>query len=194
MIKLMRCALMVSVFLLTASLFGGYIGTRPAFAKEAVNKTVLADYRQIPGITPEETAAIELLRSSRASFIFGMNQGSTECFIRPDGSIGGSAVLLSQWLSEVFGITFELKAVDWNTLIHGLESFEIDFTAELTPTESRRSSYYMTIPIANRMIIYLKNANSGDISNLPTGRLPRYGFLEGGTTLEMVAPFLPKNF
>ncbi|MDR2825336.1 MAG: transporter substrate-binding domain-containing protein, partial [Deltaproteobacteria bacterium] len=155
---------------------------------------MLTDYRQTPGITPEETTAIELLRSNRASFTFGMNRGSTECFIRPDGSIGGSAALVAAWLTEFFGIPFELKPVDWDTLLRGLEAREIDFTAEITPTENRLLTYYMTIPLANRMIFYLTNKGHGDLSVLPPGRSPRYGFLEKGITITTVSPFIPTGF
>ncbi|MDR0828090.1 MAG: transporter substrate-binding domain-containing protein [Desulfovibrio sp.] len=190
----MRCAIMASGLFLTLLLFDGCLCARPCSAKEPGNKAILSDYRQIPGITPEETTAIELLRSERASFIFGMTEGSTECFIRPDGSVGGSAAILAQWLGKIFGINFELRPVDWNTLINGLESFEIDFTAELTPTEKRLAVYHMTAPIANRMILYLQSKDSGDLSNPPTGRSPRYGFLEGSTTLATVTPFLPAGF
>ncbi|GHV52575.1 hypothetical protein FACS1894216_08960 [Synergistales bacterium] len=175
-------------------LLDGYLCGRSGYAKEPEGGYVLAGYGQTPGITPEETAAIELLRAQRTSFVLGMNRGTTECFIRPDGSFGGSAALLAEWLTEFFGIPFELKPVDWDGLLIGLESREIDFTAEITPTEERFLTYHMTAPFANRTIMYMKKAGKGDISELPEDRDPHYGFVEGDITLATVAPFLPTGF
>jgi signal transduction histidine kinase/ActR/RegA family two-component response regulator len=194
MMKLTRCAILMSGLLLAAMFLDWQFCDQLGYAADKKNDPTISDYRKTPEITPEEIEAIELLRESKTSFIFGMNEGTTECFIRPDGSVGGSAVLISEWLTNFFGIPFELSIVDRSTLLNGLESGEIDITAEITPTEKRLSTFHMSVPFANRMIIYLKSRESGDISDPPEGRLLRYGFLEDDATFATVAPFITTSF
>ena len=50
-------------------------------------------FRNIPGVTAEEIAAIEALREQNRSFVYGMML-STEAFLDKDGEARGYAALL----------------------------------------------------------------------------------------------------
>ncbi|MDR2503168.1 MAG: hypothetical protein LBD82_02095 [Deltaproteobacteria bacterium] len=99
--------------------------------------------------------AIERLRRSRSSFVFGMKP-STECFSMANGGIGGFAALLCDWLSELFGIRFTPVICEWDELSRGLASHSIDFTGDLSPFPERLKTFVMTSPIAVRSIKYMR--------------------------------------
>ncbi|MDR1965752.1 MAG: transporter substrate-binding domain-containing protein, partial [Synergistaceae bacterium] len=157
--------------------------------------TVYTSYRDVPGITEREIEAIESLRRSRSRFIYG-TYTSTECFYREDGSVGGYAASLCGWLSELFGIPFELVIYDWdewNDLMDGLASFEVDFNGDLTRTPERLKNYYMTEFIASRVIKTLRMEGSKSLSEIARNRPLRYVFYKGTTTYDQVAPYLGDN-
>lgn len=99
---------------------------------------VYQHYTDIPGVTKEDAAEIEALKAQYGSFCIAMNH-STEAFYCQDGSIGGYTSLFCEWLTALFGIEFYPIIVEWDALIAGLVSHEIDFTGELTPTEERKT-------------------------------------------------------
>lgn len=143
---------------------------------------VYAKYTDIPGVTKEEIAAIEALKKQRIGFALAMNH-STEAFYRNDKTIGGFTSLLCIWLTDLFGIPFHPEIVEWNELIQGLASREIDFTGELTPTDERRKIYYMTGAIAERTIKRFRLLDSSKLAILATERPLRFAFLEGATSV-----------
>ena len=109
----------------------------------------LSDYRDVPGVTQGEIAAIETLKASRNEFIYGQVL-DTEAFLLLDGTYAGFAAKVAGLLSELFGIEFRLELHDWAGLIDGFDGRRIDFTADLTPTPERLRRYSMTYPIADR--------------------------------------------
>jgi signal transduction histidine kinase/CheY-like chemotaxis protein/ABC-type amino acid transport substrate-binding protein len=144
-------------------------------------------YRDIPGLTAEESSAIEALRAGRSGFIYGMGL-STETFYNQDGQIGGFSARFCQWLTALFGMPFKPVIGEWNDLLAGLESGEIDFSGELTATEERRNTYYMTDAIAERSVKYMRIAGSEGLPEIAKSRRLRYAFLEGTITHDLVAP------
>ncbi|MHB9293184.1 putative Sensor histidine kinase RcsC [Hollandina sp. SP2] len=162
-----------------------------------------ASYRDIPGVSAEEIARIEGLRDQRIRFIYGMTL-SSECFPAagtrggPDGSqaIRGYTALFCQWLSDLFGIPFQVRIYTWEDLLAGLEPKaleRIDFTGDLTATAERRNRYYMTDGMVNRTVkrIYMAQHQS----NLSVNQSPKtYGFLQGTTIKELITPFLKDPF
>jgi len=145
---------------------------------------LLSSFRDIPNITSEEISAVEALQNSRDSFIFAGNY-STEMFDM-HGEVRGFSTLLCEWLSELFDIAFITQIKEWDDLVAGLESFEIDFTGELTANEERRAKYIMTDDIAQRLIIALRMEHSEDLNEISQARPLRYAFLEGTTTVDIV--------
>ncbi len=150
-------------------------------------------YTDIPGITEAEIAAVENLKEQYESFTLGMNN-STESFYKDDGSIGGYSRLFCDLLSDLFGMNFEPAIYEWNTLIDGLASYEIDFTGELTATEERLQIYFMTGTIAERSIKYFSLRDNQKPSEIQKERTLNYGFLEGATSSGYVQEVATEKF
>jgi signal transduction histidine kinase/ActR/RegA family two-component response regulator len=147
-------------------------------------KIVYGNFLEIPGVTREEAEAIEKLRLSRESFVFGTMQ-TTECFTRQDGSLDGFTVLFCDWLSRLFGIPFKPVLYSWNDLMDKLASKEIDFSGNLTSTPERLKIYWMTTPIAERSMKYM-TLSGKSLLEIAEIRPIRYAFLEGTTTFDQV--------
>jgi len=151
-----------------------------------------SSFRDIPGVTREEIEAIEALQKKRTHFIYGMNT-STEAFYAENSGVKGYTALFCEYLSHLFGIPFKPAIYEWNNLIAGLESGGIDFTGELTATEERRKTYYMTNTIAERSIKYFRIKNDMPLEEIAKSRPLRYAFLEGTTTADAISPFIDKK-
>ena len=142
-------------------------------------------YQDIPGVTEEEISAIEALKKSRDSLSYGILLG-TEFFILPDGSPAGFTKIFCEFLTDLFGISFIPELYEWDKLMDGLESQELDFTGELTPTEERMQKYGMSLPIADRSLRIFTQRDSGkfriesDIEGLTLG------FLDGSITEDSI--------
>ncbi len=146
---------------------------------------VLRDFRDIPGVTRGEIAAIEEIRNKYPRVVYGMMH-STETFMRGDGSIGGYSALFCAWMSELFGIVFEPRIYEWNELITGFESGKIEFTGELTSTPERLEKYVMTGTFTERAVKAFRPLGSKRLDDVAKTRKLRYVFLRGTTTPEAV--------
>jgi len=151
------------------------------------NPPAFASFRDIPGVTESEIAAIEALleNSDYEYFIYGMSP-STETFRDEYGEIRGFSALFCEWLTGIFGIEFIPEIYIWESLIAGLDDGDIHFTGELTPTDERREIYYMTDAIAERTVTYFRPENSLPFSEIAEERPLRYAFLEGAITLKNI--------
>ncbi|MDR1686040.1 MAG: transporter substrate-binding domain-containing protein [Desulfovibrio sp.] len=152
-----------------------------------------ATYRDLPGLTQEETDAVERVLRNRSHFVFG-SEPSTELFRTEDGTLGGYGVLLCDWLSTFFGIRFTPAVYAWDDLINGLAARDVDFTGDLTSTPERLTLYLMTSPLLERPIKYMRLAGSKNLLETAESRPVRYGFLTGTTTFEQVKSSLQKPF
>ena len=150
-------------------------------------------YRDIPGVTAEEIAAVEALKAARGKFSYG-NIFATEAFYLPDGTYGGFTKKFCDLLSGLFGISFVQEMYEWDELIAALEAKSVDFTGELTPTEERMLVYRMTFPIAERMLRILTHADSNKIQTEEDVNGRRIGFLEGSITAESIMKVYPVEF
>ncbi|MDR2537279.1 MAG: response regulator [Treponema sp.] len=154
---------------------------------------VYTSYRDVPGVSADEIAAIERLREERASFVYGMGL-STETFYNEKGEIRGYTALFCDWLTELFGIPFRPAIYNWSDLSGGLESLAIDFSGGLTASPERRKTYFMTDAIAERSIKLIRIAGKEALDSIARTRAPRYAFLENTLTLSLVAPLIPGEF
>jgi signal transduction histidine kinase/CheY-like chemotaxis protein len=148
-----------------------------------VTASPFASFRDIPGVTNDEIAAIEALQQAvlqreNGSLVYGMIQ-STETFVDEDGEVGGYTAMICEWLTELFGIKFTPAIYDWGDIVQGLQTYAIDFCGEFTPTEERRKMWFMTDSISERSVKYMRIAGSGSLSIIQKSRLPRYVFLDG---------------
>jgi len=146
------------------------------------NQTKLfSSYRDVPGVTAEEIAAIEDIKKNISEFIFGMIL-STEAFLNTEGEIRGYSALLCEWLTELFGVKFTVNHYSWFGLLEGLQSGEVAFSGELTANDERRKTYFMTGTIAQRFLKYFRIEGSKPIAEIAVTRLPRY-ILQEKTTI-----------
>jgi PAS domain S-box-containing protein len=142
-------------------------------------------FRDVPGITLEEIAAIEKLQLERSSFIYGRMM-SIETFLNHNGEIGGFSTLFCKYLTKLFEIPFETVEGDLNVLIEGLNDHSIDFMGNLAATEERLKIYKMTDSIAERQLIMMRLRGSYSLERIALERLPRYAFLRGSNNTNMV--------
>jgi signal transduction histidine kinase/CheY-like chemotaxis protein len=145
-------------------------------------------YTEIPGVTEDEITAIEQLKEQKGSFVYGM-VASTELFKDcKSGEMKGYAVLVCQWLTELFGIPFNPTAYEWSDIISGLESGGIHFSGDITLTAERLVSgkFFMTDPITQRTLKYIKLADTPHPLVIAETRAPRFAFLNGSTTYNYV--------
>jgi len=156
-----RTVVLILSVILIASLLSGCVSA----ADDAVSGAgSIQTFRDIPGITSEEVEAIEELLATRDSFSIGA-LFSTYAFILPDGSLAGFFPLLSELLTDLFGVPFTIDFYDWDVLNEKLNEYSMDFTGELTATPERRLSYFMTSPIAELALAAYINADTTEIAN-----------------------------
>ena len=140
---------------------------------------LFTSYKEIPGVTQEEIDVIEAIKAQRDYFVYGMT-ASTEAFLDINGEIRGFTAFMTGWLTELFGIKFEPRLVEWNKFLAKLESHETDFTGDLVNNEERRKIFYMTgNPIAVAVVRGFRLANSIPLSEIMEERPLRLGFVEG---------------
>ncbi|GHU94042.1 hypothetical protein FACS1894208_04460 [Clostridia bacterium] len=176
--------LMAAVFLLSGCRADVSASSRPGASD-------FASYKDIPGVTYSEILAIEELRGR--SFVYG-SLHTTEAFVGDGGQIVGFSAMVCDWLTNLFGITFEPALYEWGELIGGLASKEIDFTGDLNGSEERRKTYYMTDAIAERSIKYMRISMSEPLIEIANRRPLRYGFFTGSNTKDLVSPLAPEIF
>jgi signal transduction histidine kinase/DNA-binding response OmpR family regulator/ABC-type amino acid transport substrate-binding protein len=182
----------ISVFILNSGLLSACTETSGNFPNNFSDNIDLFRfkyYKDVPGITQEEINVIEHFIKNKTVFTYGMPV-SNEAFYDKNGEIKGYTTLLCNWLSELFGLQFEPAIYEWNDLINGLETGEVDFTGELTSTEERRKIYFMTESIAERTLKYFYIADSMPPSEIAAHRPVCYAFLSGTNTHNTVIPKL----
>jgi signal transduction histidine kinase/DNA-binding response OmpR family regulator len=111
--------------------------------------------------------------------------------------VGGFSALVCEWLSGLFGVPFEIRFYDWDQweeMLDGLASYEVDFNGDLTRTPERMKEYYMTEFLTNRDIKMFRMADAGGSSDAGETRPPRYVFYRGVSTFRQIAPFLKKTY
>ena len=156
------------------------------FSKMPDNKTIkINSYMDVPGVTEDEIKAIDSLREKTDFFVYG-SLSSTESFVGDNGEIGGYSALFCEWLSRFFGIPFKPAIYEWDDLIAGINEKKIDFTGEMTATDERRKTYFMTDAILERSIKIFRLADSKPITEVIRSRPLRCCFLEGTTTINDV--------
>jgi len=149
--------------------------------------TVFTSYKAIPGVTQSEIDAIEAIKAQRDSFVYGMTS-STEAFMDINGEVRGYTALITEWLTELFGIRFEPRLFEWSEFLAAIESGEIDFTGDLVSNEDRRQRYFMTEnPINLAVVKGFRLEDSIPLSEIAQTRMLRLGFIEGTSMIGQVS-------
>jgi signal transduction histidine kinase/CheY-like chemotaxis protein/HPt (histidine-containing phosphotransfer) domain-containing protein len=150
-------------------------------------------YRDIPEVSQREIREIDELRAQNRPFIYGSIL-SKESFLSEDGELKGYTALFCNWLTEIFDLPFEPRLYEWDEMNAGLESFEIDFTDEIPQELQYREIYFMTDPIAGRIIKRISIHADEEAVLAAEGRLPRYGFLTNSPVQDMVLEHLEEPY
>ncbi|MCL2261010.1 MAG: transporter substrate-binding domain-containing protein [Fibromonadales bacterium] len=182
-----------ALFFVIASFFFIFFGCGSSPNEQSDVIAKFSSYRDIPGITDEEIAAIENLRAQGTPFTYGMLR-STDAFLNENGEIRGYTALLCEWLTKLFGIEFVPKHYAWIPMLDGLASGEIDFTGDLTANDERRKTYIMSDAIAQRSIKYFRIKGSAPFSEISQTRLPLYVLQEKTTIAEDVLSYADGAF
>jgi PAS domain S-box-containing protein len=185
---------LIALMLVLTFILGSAISCTREKYRPSFDITSISSYRDIPGITADEIAAIEALKSRRTSFSVA-NMPSTEGFMLPDGIYSGFAVMLCEFLSDFFDIPFVPQFHPWDVLIEDLDNKTLDFTSELTPTPERMQRYFMTHPITERTLLIFVYEDLEKIRIEPDLNGLNVGFLEGTITAQSVFDIYPSlNF
>jgi hypothetical protein len=123
-------------------------------SKKHSEPPVYSSYRDIPGVTDEEIAAIEAIKAEGQSLSLGKIY-STEAYVLPDGAHAGFSPKLGELVSNLFGITFISEFYELGSLMSGLDNMTIDLTGELVITPERQDKYTMSTPISQRSLAIL---------------------------------------
>ncbi|MCL2500823.1 MAG: transporter substrate-binding domain-containing protein [Defluviitaleaceae bacterium] len=150
-----------------------------------ITESPFATFRDIPGVTDDEIAAIEALQRDRDYFVYGMIL-STEAFIKENGEIGGYAALFCEWLEQLFGIPFVPRLFTNQELFEKILTGEVDFSGNMMFTPQRAEIYNMTVNIAERQLLTIKLPGT-DLTQITQERLPRYAFITGTPMEGLVA-------
>jgi len=151
-------------------------------------------FKEVPGVTEAEINAIEMLQKEYDHFIYAMPL-SIEAFENIEGNISGFSSLYCEWLTQLFGIQFHPKIIDWLDILSGLETKEISFTGELTANPERQKIYHMTTGITSRPLKYFRIAGSRPLDDIMKERKIRCGFIEGTATRgTVIAELVPDTY
>jgi PAS domain S-box-containing protein len=152
-----------------------------------------ASFRDVPGVTAAEIAAIGALQREREFFTYGRVE-SIEAFLQENGEYGGFSSLVCEWLTGLFAIPFKPVEDNFTNLIVGLEAHTLDFMGNVTPTEERLNvrKYLMSDPIAERQLKMMRLRGSPPIEQIARERPPVFAFIRnsnnGVMAMESMTP------
>jgi len=152
----------------------------------------IKSFRGIPGITAQEIAAIESLQNDYSSFVYGMAP-STEAFIDENGSAKGYAQLFCEWMTSLFGISFNLHILEWTELTEKLNRGEVDFSVYFLSGNEIPQNYFTSDHIAQRQFIVTYLDGKPVISQITRERKPRYVFTRSSPTEPAIAAILGRD-
>ena len=181
-----------SYLLIILCIFLASLGLTEA-ASPLDNPGQYSSYLDIPGVTTEEIAAIKELQKENSFFNYGANS-STEAFLDGSGQIQGFTSLFCAWLSTLFDIPFIPKLYEWDDLISGLQTGEIDFSGDLAYSAEYNHLYHQTrAAIAERVIKQFFMQGNVPLFEIAKSRPLRYAFLRDTATIESVISTSDEN-
>ncbi|GHV14057.1 hypothetical protein FACS1894219_09650 [Clostridia bacterium] len=176
----------ISVALALSALFSCVLSA-PVFAASKAGFTDYKSFRDVPGVTAEEIAAVDAYRGVVPFFTYGMTE-STELYRNNDtGSYNGFADLFCNFLSEFFEIKFKAISYEWNELISNFRDREIAFSGEISTEFKNDPGYYLTDSIADRKIIMVSLEGQLKLQTYTSERPLILGFLDGTSTETLIA-------
>ncbi|MDR0550193.1 MAG: transporter substrate-binding domain-containing protein, partial [Deltaproteobacteria bacterium] len=145
---------------------------------QSQRRDFILDYRQIPGLTPEEIKAVEDFKAKGRTLTYG-TLVSQEAFQGDDGEEGGFLIYFSNFLAELLGLPVEHKFYEPEILVAALESGSLDFASEIAGYRGRGRgrTLYQTSPIYHRMLKIFELKDSEDLTAKVAKRPIKLGFL-----------------
>ena len=191
-VKVMRKSLLVvsCVVMCTAALASVGCSGKPN--EKVFDISAIRSYRDIPGVTAEEIAAIESLRKNNISFVYGMAP-STEAFTDENGDTRGYAALFCEWMTKLFGIRFDLRILEWAELTEKLNLGEVDFSVYFLSGNEKPENYFVSDLIAQRQFMVTHLAGNPSISQITGEHKPRYAFTLSSPTESVIAAVLGRD-
>jgi len=161
-------------------------------AMTAVPMEQYTNYRDIPGVTPQEIAEIEALKAAYGYFSFGM-AWSTECFFWGNGLIGGFAPLFAAKMTELFDIEFRVELYNWVDLEAKLLDGSVQFTGEGAGAVLG-NHFIQSGTIAERPLKQVSLYSRDSLLALAKERPLRYAFLEYSNAQNCASPYITATY
>jgi signal transduction histidine kinase/CheY-like chemotaxis protein len=167
------------------------VAPRAAARDSRASEPAITHWSQVPNVTADEAAALDGLRRSGRTFVYGSLLG-TEYFIdRFSGEPGGFSESFCQFMSKFFDLPFQTRLCKWNELAAGLRDHTVSFTNEYSATPERLADgYFMTDGVIDRYYKVYSLAGSETPENLLSWRPLRAGFLAGSSIAAKIGPLL----
>jgi ABC-type amino acid transport substrate-binding protein len=182
------------LFLLLGVSIVSLVGCSSARKELAGDIGSIKSYREIPGVTEEEIAAIEVFKAQGRTFSYG-SMNATEAFKLQDGTNAGFAALFSKLLSELFGIPFIQETLFWADEVSRIKDMSLDFASDMTATPERMEIYFMSHPIAARPLGIFFHENNDRFRTEDDLHGQKIGVYEGSITAQSVINAYPSlNF
>ena len=161
--------------------------TAASFAAAEIMSKAIEDFGDIPGVTAEEIAAVERIRNSRERLEIAAVH-SSDSFHAETGGIGGFTALLGEHLSDLFGITFEVKLYERDELMKRIDSYESDFTCEIPASYEPKWQYVMAdLGVERIASTFRLISQTQPLSLIELDRPLRFAFLENAPiTMDIV--------
>ena len=151
----------------------------------------IRSYRDVPGVTPEEIAAIDSIRASKGSLTYG-HLLEMESFRLEDGTFAGFSVELFKFLSEFFGIEFVSRYhEELDPLKEGLDVGEVDIVCGYPGVPELMKHYHMSAPIAGRRVNLFMRADVREVRSIGDMAGRRVGFLDGTEGISVAMQYYP---
>ena len=149
-----------------------------------------ASYKDIPGVTEMDIAAVEALKNEYGSFTYGMTLG-TECFTQENNTIAGFAALFAKRLTKLFGVEFTVVLRSGDELETELLDGRVHFTGDDIDAQWMPNAIRVeTSTIAERPVKQVSLYNSISLAALAAERPLRYVFMEHSSVAELVEPYI----
>ena len=184
----------ITILVILCIIVMGITACSDNISNTSIDFSKIKSYREIPGVSADDIAAIEELKKERDSLVYGMTL-SSEGFINELGEVDGFTAFLCEWLTNLFGIKFDLSILSWNELNNKISSGEVDFSTYSRPIEGDEDHFYMTDPISKRQYMIVQLASSRGIDYIIHDRKPRYAFIiNAPTEASIAAASLPDSY
>ncbi|MDR0565396.1 MAG: transporter substrate-binding domain-containing protein, partial [Azoarcus sp.] len=115
-------------------------------------------------------------------------------FYQKDGTLDGYTVMILDWLSQVFGITFQLKTYSWKDLWEGIRNGEIDLTSDFAPVGINSQEFLMSRPFRERPIKFAMRTSDAPFSEKTWHGPLRVAFMRDSVARAQALPYLQKQY